>query len=104
MGDPPTDHLEWDDCLGWKLKRPLSQYMMAPTQVDTDLVRLLKAVMRFVDRHAERKHGPGVIDVPLLPHEMKELRASLEPFRELVKEAEIRSRPTVEEIVAKARS
>jgi len=27
MGDPPTDDLEWDDCLGWKLKRPLVQYI-----------------------------------------------------------------------------
>jgi len=70
---------------------------------DADLVRLLKAVMRFVDRHAERKRGPGVVEVPLLPHEMKELRAALEPFRGIVKEAEIQSRPTVEEIVARSR-
>lgn len=70
---------------------------------DTELVRLLKAVMRFVDRHAETKDGPGVIQVPLLPQEMKELRTALEPFRELVREVEVKSRPTVEEIVARAR-
>lgn len=53
---------------------------------EAELFRLLRAVMRFVDRHAERKHGPGVVEVPLLPHEMRELRASLEPFRARYKE------------------
>lgn len=66
---------------------------------DADLFRLLRAAMRFVDRHAERKHGPGVVEVPLLPHEMKEFRSALEPFRERYKELEALGRKRVEEIV-----
>jgi hypothetical protein len=60
--------------------------------------RLLRAVMRFVDRHAEMKDGPGVVQVPLLPHEMKELRASLEPFRANYKALESLLCKRVEEI------
>lgn len=55
---------------------------------DAELFRLLKSVMRFVDRHAERKEGSGLLHVPLQPHEMKELRAALEPFRGRYKELE----------------
>lgn len=73
------------------------------TPVDTDLFRLLRAVMRFVDRHAETKDGPGVVQVPLLPHEMKELRRSLEPFRPRYKEWESLGRKRLAEICDGAR-
>lgn len=69
------------------------------TATDADLFRLLRSVMRFIDRHAETKEGPGVVSVPLTPHEMKEFRAALEPFRERYKELEALGRKRVEEIV-----
>lgn len=65
---------------------------------DANLFRLLRATMRFVDRHAELKHGPGVVQVPLLPHEMKELRAALEPFREAHRQMERLYYKRVEEV------
>lgn len=67
-----------------------------------ELVRLVEAVKRLVDRHAEIKEGSGVLSIPALPHEMKNLRASLEPFREITHQAEIDSLPTVSEIVDRA--
>lgn len=30
IGDHPTEDFEWDDCLGWKLKRPLVEYIIPP--------------------------------------------------------------------------
>lgn len=66
---------------------------------DAELFRLLRAVMRFVDRHAESKDGPGVIQVPLQPREMQQLRSSLEPFREQCKALEALSRKRLAEIV-----
>lgn len=65
---------------------------------EVELFRLLRAVMRFVDRHAEQKDGPGVIHVPLLPQEMRELRASLDPFRHLYRHMEPMGRKRIEEI------
>ncbi len=65
---------------------------------DLETFRLLRAVMRFVDRHAERKDGPGVLQVPMLAREMQELRSALEPFRPTYRRLESLSRRRVEEI------
>lgn len=69
---------------------------------DAELFRLLRSVMRFVDRHAESKDGPGVIQVPLQPREMQELRRSLEPFREQYKALETLARKRLAEVVGGA--
>jgi hypothetical protein len=65
---------------------------------DADLFRMLRAVMRIVDRHAETKTETGVLQVPVLPLEMKELRGSLEPFRPKYKALESLARKRLEEI------
>jgi hypothetical protein len=65
---------------------------------DAELFRMLRAIMRVVDRHAEIKAGPGVVEVPMLPHEMKELRSAIEPFREKYHEMESLTRLRVAEI------
>ena len=44
--------------------------------------RLLMVVKEIIDRHAESKKGSGLLYVPVLPSEMKELRSAFEPFRE----------------------
>ena len=43
--------------------------------------RLVTAIKVIVDRHAEMKEGSGLLYIPTAPHEMKELRMALEPFR-----------------------
>ena len=44
--------------------------------------RLIEAIRPIIDRHAETKRASGVLDVPVMPSEMKELRSAFEPFRE----------------------
>jgi hypothetical protein len=72
-----------------------SERMMA----DIELLRLLRATMRVVDRHAERKEGSRLLHVPMLPLEMKELRAALEPFRERYNAMMDLNRCRVDEVV-----
>ena len=66
--------------------------------MDAKMFRLMQAVMRFVDRHAESKDGPGVLMVPLSIHEMKELRRALEPLRDEYKALEALGRKRIAEI------
>lgn len=46
------------------------------------LERLLDAIRGFIDRHCESKEGSGLLYVPVMPREMKEIRSAFEPFRE----------------------
>lgn len=65
---------------------------------DADLFRMLRAVMQVVDRHAERKTESGVLEVPMNPREMRELRGSLEPFRAKYRNLESLATKRLEEI------
>ena len=53
---------------------------------DEEFKRLLKAIMCITDRHCESKSGSGVLEIPVAPHELKELRSSFEPFRKELSE------------------
>jgi hypothetical protein len=69
---------------------------------DAELFRMLRAIMRVADRHGESKVGSRLLHLPVLPHEMKELRASLEPFRERYRSMERLAYKRVEEVTSGA--
>lgn len=57
MGDPKTDDLEWDDCLGWKLKRPLVEYIMPPTKPWEAETAQIICGHPFIQRLPEGEHA-----------------------------------------------
>ena len=65
-------------------------FQAAPPAAQTgmrEFDRLLDAIKRIVDRHAESKEGSGLLYIPAAPYEMKELRSAIEPFRALASSA-----------------
>lgn len=62
----------------------LSRQRNEATMRDHETQRLVRAIKTFVDRHLEyvkTENGSRLLWVGMMPDEMKELRASLEPFR-----------------------
>jgi hypothetical protein len=54
-------------------------------QHSPELSRLLRAITTVLDRHIEdvqlSRDGTRLLYLPMLPHDLKELRSAVEPFR-----------------------